>query len=181
MGRRHIRPGPQIAAATTMDSDTSLAMYAGHHPSRRRSLRKQRTVNPLMASTRYNFLSLPQGRPCGRPPAATHRSSGNRLSLPHRGSPPIGRATRSGDSGAVWAGSNSPGRTGASQLRRQLPTRASCQPAGRPGRRESPATASCSLRRACWMLASISSERWGRPWTAGAGSAGSWTSHAPGW
>jgi hypothetical protein len=35
MGRRHIRPGPQIAADTTMDSDTSLAMYAGHQPSRR--------------------------------------------------------------------------------------------------------------------------------------------------
>jgi hypothetical protein len=32
--------------------------------------RKQRTVNPLMASTRYNFLYSPQGRPCGRPPAA---------------------------------------------------------------------------------------------------------------
>jgi hypothetical protein len=35
MGRRHIRPEPQIAADTTMDTDTSLAMYAGHQPSRR--------------------------------------------------------------------------------------------------------------------------------------------------
>ena len=30
----------------------------------------QRTVNPLMVPARYNFLCLPQGRPCGRPPAA---------------------------------------------------------------------------------------------------------------
>jgi hypothetical protein len=34
--------------------------------------RKQRTVNPLMASARYNFLYSPQGRPAGglRPPSA---------------------------------------------------------------------------------------------------------------
>jgi len=41
--------------------------------------------------------------------------------------------------------------------------------------------AALSLRRACWMLASRSSGRWGRSWPAGTGSAGSWASHAPGW
>ena len=32
--------------------------------------RRQRTVNPLIVPARYNFLYSPQGRPCGRPPAA---------------------------------------------------------------------------------------------------------------
>jgi hypothetical protein len=43
-------------------------------------------------------------------------------------SPPRGGATRSSDSDGVWAGSNL-------RLRRQLPMRARCQPAGWPGRR----------------------------------------------
>jgi hypothetical protein len=33
-------------------------------------VRKQRTANPLIVPARYNFLYSPQGRPCGRPPAA---------------------------------------------------------------------------------------------------------------
>ena len=74
-----------------------------------------------------------------------------------------------------------PGTYGTNQRRRQLPVRSGCQPAGWPGRRGSRATASCSLRRACWMLASMSPERWGRSWTAGVGSAGSCASQAPGW
>ena len=65
-----------------------------------------------------------------------------------------------------------PGRPGGNQLRRQLPICARCQLAGWPGRRGSPAMASYSLRRACWMLASMSSGRWGRPWPAAVGSAG---------
>jgi hypothetical protein len=56
--------GPEIAAGT------GLATRAGHQPSGRRSSRKQRTVNPLIAPARYNFLYFLQGRPCGRPPAA---------------------------------------------------------------------------------------------------------------
>jgi pimeloyl-ACP methyl ester carboxylesterase len=59
--------------------------------------------------------------------------------------------------------------------------RARCQPPGWEGRRGSPATASCSLRRACWMLASSSPERWRRSWPGGVGLAGGWASHAPGW
>jgi hypothetical protein len=33
-------------------------------------LQEQRTVNPLIAPARYNFLYSSQGRPCGRPPPA---------------------------------------------------------------------------------------------------------------
>jgi predicted transposase YbfD/YdcC len=74
-----------------------------------------------------------------------------------------------------------PSRPGDNQLRGQLLICARCQLAGWPGRCGSPPMASYSLRRACWMLASISSGRWGRPWPAAFGSAGSWASHAPGW
>jgi hypothetical protein len=35
---------------------SSLATYAGHQPSGRRSFPKQRTVNPLTIPARYNFL-----------------------------------------------------------------------------------------------------------------------------
>jgi hypothetical protein len=38
--------GPQIAADTSLATDTCVATCAGHQPSGRRSFRKQRTVNP---------------------------------------------------------------------------------------------------------------------------------------
>jgi hypothetical protein len=49
-------PRRPTAADTSMAIDTSPATCAGHHPSGRRSFRKQRTVNPPIASARYNFL-----------------------------------------------------------------------------------------------------------------------------
>jgi hypothetical protein len=74
---------PQPAADTSMATDTRLATCAGHQPSGRlpsgrQSFQKQRTVNPPIALTRYNFLCSPS-RPAlraaacgGRPrPAAT--------------------------------------------------------------------------------------------------------------
>ena len=60
----------KIAAGTTMDSDTSLAMYAGHQPSRRAIVAEaadgQSADRPLVTTS----STLPQVRPCGRPPAA---------------------------------------------------------------------------------------------------------------
>jgi hypothetical protein len=70
--------GRQTAADTSPATDASLATCAGHQPSGRRSFRKQRTVNPLMASTRYNFLYSPQGRPAGgrlRRPSSAGRTA----------------------------------------------------------------------------------------------------------
>jgi hypothetical protein len=62
--------GPQIAADTGMAIDTSPATCTGHQPSGRRSFRNQRTVNPLIAPARYNFLYSASRPACGRPPAA---------------------------------------------------------------------------------------------------------------
>jgi hypothetical protein len=61
--------GPQTAD-TGLAIDTSPATCAGHQPSGRRSFRKQRTVNPPIAPTRYNFLYSSSRPACGRPPAA---------------------------------------------------------------------------------------------------------------
>jgi hypothetical protein len=47
---------PQTAADTGLAINTSLATSAGHQPSGGQSLRKQRTVNPLIVPARYNFL-----------------------------------------------------------------------------------------------------------------------------
>jgi hypothetical protein len=44
-----IRSEHQIAADTSMVTDTSVATCAGYSPSGRRSFREQRTVNPLIA------------------------------------------------------------------------------------------------------------------------------------
>jgi hypothetical protein len=72
-------PRRQIAVDTGMAIDTNLANCAGHQPSGERSLqrpvRKQRTVNPPIAPTRYNFLHASQGRPCGWPEAALRPGS----------------------------------------------------------------------------------------------------------
>jgi hypothetical protein len=76
--------GRQSAVDTGMAIDTSLANCAGHQPSGERSLqrpfRKQRTVNPLIVPSRYNFLYA-SSRPALRAasgPAATRRPPGNR-------------------------------------------------------------------------------------------------------
>jgi hypothetical protein len=49
----HRRPGhpsrPQMATDSGMALDASLATFAGHQLSGRRSFRKRRTVNPLIA------------------------------------------------------------------------------------------------------------------------------------
>ena len=58
------------SGAQTMAIDTSPASCAGHQPSRRRSFRKQRTVNPLMVPARYNFL-YSSSRPALRPGSDT--------------------------------------------------------------------------------------------------------------
>ena len=77
-----------MAEDSGMALDASVAMCAGHQSPGGRSFRKQRTVNPLMASTRYNFL-YPSSRPAlraadGRPPARQrhdgHRGAGLTLS-----------------------------------------------------------------------------------------------------
>jgi hypothetical protein len=84
-------PGRQDAG-TGLAADVSLATLAGHrpsghHPSGRRSFRKQRTVNPPLADCRStaacpDSLQLPllffQGRPCGRPPSRRQRGDGHR-------------------------------------------------------------------------------------------------------
>ena len=107
-GRRpDSRPGKQIGADTGMAIDTSLATCAGHHPSGHhpsggRSFRKQRTVNPPIVPTRYNFLyssSRPALRAAacgGRPRAGSHTTatgqpaSPSREVIPHAdGRPPV--------------------------------------------------------------------------------------------
>jgi hypothetical protein len=44
-----------------MAMDTSLTTCARHQPSGRRSFPKQRTVNPPIAPTRYNFYGYDEG------------------------------------------------------------------------------------------------------------------------
>jgi hypothetical protein len=72
---------PENAADSSIASDTGLATCAGHRPSGGRSLRKQRTVNPPIAPTRYNFLyssSRPALRTAacgGRPRAGSAKDS----------------------------------------------------------------------------------------------------------
>jgi hypothetical protein len=69
--------GPQTAADPDTAIDTSLATSSGHQPYQGQSFRKQRTVNPPIAPTRYNFLyssSRPALRAAafgGRPRPAT--------------------------------------------------------------------------------------------------------------
>jgi hypothetical protein len=62
----------QTAADTRMAIDTSPAADARHQPSDGRSLRKQRTVNPLIVPARYNFL-YPSSRPALRAAACSGR------------------------------------------------------------------------------------------------------------
>jgi hypothetical protein len=66
MGRRHIRPGPQIAADTTIDSDTSLAMYAGHQPSRRAVVAEAADGQSADRSLQLSLLFLKAGPAGGR-------------------------------------------------------------------------------------------------------------------
>jgi hypothetical protein len=87
-----IRPEHQIAADTSMVTDTSVATYAGHSPSGRWPFRKQRTVNPLMAPACYNFPYSPQGRPCGRPPPAAVLAPAARRQPPRNRPHPTGKA-----------------------------------------------------------------------------------------
>jgi hypothetical protein len=73
-GRRfwHRLPDTPTAAGRTLLGHPVRPQddVAAHRTGRR----KQRTVNPPIGPTRYNFLLLiPQGRPCGRPPAALRR------------------------------------------------------------------------------------------------------------
>jgi hypothetical protein len=124
-----IRPEHQIAADTSMVTDTSVAMCAGHSPSRRRSFRKQRTVNPQMVPARFNcplpFLKASlraAASVAALAPATTRRSPWNRLALP------LGVAHRAaGRHSAVTATGlgrqQPPGRPGANPLRQQLPMR----------------------------------------------------------
>jgi hypothetical protein len=69
---------PQMAADSGMALDASVAMCAGYQSPGGRSFRKQRTVNPPIALV-TTFSTLPQGRPCGRPPTAAVLGR-----LPHR-------------------------------------------------------------------------------------------------
>jgi hypothetical protein len=58
----------KIAAGTTMDSDTSLAMYAGHQPSRRAIVAEAADGQSADRSSSLKLVCSSQGRPCGWPP-----------------------------------------------------------------------------------------------------------------
>jgi hypothetical protein len=63
------------AADTSMAIVSGLSASAGHLPSGRRSFRKQRTVNPLTAPARYNFLYSSSSACCSAPHSTSDTSS----------------------------------------------------------------------------------------------------------
>ena len=146
--RRRPRPGH---ACRTPAVGTMVVPGAADGQSADRSLvmTPPRFLKAGPAGGRLRRPSSRRQRPDGRREAG----SPGRILVAHR---KAGNPQR--DSGEVWAGST------LRDLRHQPATLPAthallCQPAGGPGRRGSPATASCSLRRASWMLASMSPER----------------------
>jgi hypothetical protein len=182
-GPQRFRPGGGNGTGCRTPTSRSHPPWTPRPPAGRRGRTPDRTPEAADGQSARSFRlvttssTLPQGRPrAGNDTTVVVEPA----PLPIWAIPPTaGRHSAVTATGSEPTATH-PGRTAANHLRRQRPMLSPGQPADWPGRRGSPATASYSLRRACWMLASMSSERWGRSWTAGAGSAGG-ASHAPGW